>query len=246
MSTCGRFVSGVRVLGRLVLAVWLGSMVHELNPLLADDLAPIEVGQPARLEVFPPAVKLTSARQSAQLVVTGFYADQSLQDLTRAASITSTNPAVVEVRGSVAMPIADGTAELRIEAGGQQATIPVEVSGFGVVEPVSFEFGALVALSKQGCNAGACHGSPSGKGGFRLSLRAFDPSLDQLTLIREDFGRRTNVLEPEQSLLLLKPLMKSPHGGGLQMTKHDPAYAVLRDWIAEGARPDPPGRSRCV
>ncbi|MCA9202992.1 MAG: DUF1553 domain-containing protein [Planctomycetales bacterium] len=221
-------------------------MVQERNPLLAADLAPIEVGQPARLEVFPPAVKLTSARQSAQLVVTGFYADQSLQDLTRAASITSTNPAVVEVRGSVAMPIADGTAELRIEAGGQQATIPVEVSGFGVVEPVSFEFGALVALSKQGCNAGACHGSPSGKGGFRLSLRAFDPSLDQLTLIREDFGRRTNVLEPEQSLLLLKPLMKSPHGGGLQMTKHDPAYAVLRDWIAEGARPDPPGRSRCV
>lgn len=46
----------------------------------------------------------------------------------------------------------------------------------------------LVALSKQTCNSGACHGSPSGKGGFRMSLRAFDPQVDELTLIREEFG----------------------------------------------------------
>ena len=32
--------------------------------------------------------------------------------------------------------------------------------------------------------------------------------------------------------------MKLPHGGGLKLTKHDPAYAVLRQWIAEGCQPD--------
>ena len=101
---------------------------------------------------------------------------------------------------------------------------------------MSFEFETLAALSKQGCNSGACHGSPSGKGGFRLSLRAFDPALDKLTLIREDLGRRTNPLNPDESLLLNKPLMKVPHGGGLKLTKHDPAYAVLRQWIAEGCQ----------
>ena len=104
---------------------------------------------------------------------------------------------------------------------------------------IEFESEVLVALSKQGCNSGACHGSPSGKGGFRLSLRAFDMKLDQLTLIREDFGRRTNPLDPEQSLLLLKPLMKVSHGGGKQLHKDDAAYEILRDWIASGATADP-------
>ena len=33
-----------------------------------------------------------------------------------------------------------------------------------------------------GCNSGACHGTPSGKNGFRLSLRGYDPGLDIHTL----------------------------------------------------------------
>ena len=100
---------------------------------------------------------------------------------------------------------------------------------------------------KQGCNSGACHGSPSGKGGFRLSLRAFDPALDKLTLIREDLGRRTNPLEPDESLLLNKPLMKVPHGGGLKLQEGRPG---LRRAAATGspkaARPTPPTAPRCV
>src|SRR5207244_11047842 len=119
-----------------------------------------------------------------------------------------------------------GGAEISVAVGGQAAKVPVTVAGLGTPERVSFEYGALAALSKQGCNAGACHGSPSGKGGFRLSLRAFDPVLDQLTLIREEFGRRTNPLDPDSSLLLNKPMMRLPHGGGLKVTKRDPAYAI--------------------
>ena len=77
-----------------------------------------------------------------------------------------------------------------------------------------------------GCSAGACHGSPTGKGGFRLSLRGFDPALDELTLIREDFGRRVNPHDPDASLILLKPLMQVSHGGGQKLTKSDPAYRI--------------------
>ena len=106
---------------------------------------------------------------------------------------------------------------------------------------VPFHEGVLAALSRQGCSAGACHGSPTGKGGFRLSLRGFDPVLDEQTLIREDFGRRVNPHDPESSLLLLKPLMAVSHGGGQKLRKTDPAYAILRDWIAQGARPDSAG-----
>ncbi|MCI0359029.1 MAG: hypothetical protein L0211_11170, partial [Planctomycetaceae bacterium] len=95
-------------------------------------------------------------------------------------------------------------------------------------EPVPFREGVLAALSRQGCSAGACHGSPTGKGGFRLSLRGFDPALDELTLIREDFGRRVNPHDPEASLLLQKPTMQISHGGGQKLKKSDPAYRILR------------------
>src|SRR5687767_5557543 len=105
-------------------------------------------------------------------------------------------------------------------------------------ERVPFREGVLAALSRQGCSAGACHGSPTGKGGFRLSLRGFDAVLDEQTLIREDFGRRVNPHDPDASLILLKPLMHVSHGGGQKLRKSDPAYGIIREWIAQGARSD--------
>ena len=112
--------------------------------------------------------------------------------------------------------------------------------------PVSFQYDVLAALSKHSCSTGACHGSPTGKGGFRLSLRGFDAGFDRLTLIREDLGRRCNVQEPEESLLLNKPLMKLAHGGGQRLKKGDLGYAILRDWIAQGCREDAADAPRCL
>jgi Protein of unknown function (DUF1549)/Protein of unknown function (DUF1553) len=216
--------------------------------LCADDAAikPSNTGAPARLEVFPPAVKLSGQRSRTQLVVTGHYADGSVRDLTRDSQFASTSSDVVSAEGSLVLPQQDGKAEIAIIADGRAAVVPVEVTACELQQPVSFEFDTLAALSKQGCNSGACHGSPSGKGGFRLSLRAFDPVLDKLTLIREDLGRRTNPVDPDSSLLLNKPMMRLPHGGGLKLTKRDPAYAIVRQWIAEGCRPDPDNAPQCV
>ena len=209
-------------------------------------LEPINVGQPIRLEVFPPAIKLAGLRSRMQLVVTGHYADGSVQDLTRAAQFGTTSAAVVAIENTVALPKQDGAAEVFVIVGGQGAKSVVEVTGLAAAQPVSFEWETLAALSKQGCNSGACHGSPSGKGGFRLSLRAFDSTLDKLTLIREDLGRRTNPLNPDDSLLLNKPLMKVPHGGGQKLRKGDAAYTVLRQWIADGCQSDAADAPRCV
>ncbi len=212
----------------------------------APALEPINVGQPSRLEVFPSSVKLAGSRSRMQLVVTGHYGDGSMQDLTRAAQFATSNAGIVAVENTIALPKQDGTAEIVVTAGGQEAKVAVEVAGFAAAQPVSFEWETLAALSKQGCNSGACHGSPSGKGGFRLSLRAFDSAVDKLTLIREDLGRRTNVLNPDESLLLNKPLMKVPHGGGQKLKKGDPAHTALRQWIAEGCRADAADAPRCV
>lgn len=111
---------------------------------------------------------------------------------------------------------------------------------------VSFCHEVIPILTKYGCATGACHGSPGGKGSFRLSLRGFDPQLDEITLIREEFGRRTNSAHPEASLLLRKPTMATAHGGGRRMRPDDPGYRILKNWIAQGCRPDPASPTECV
>ena len=58
------------------------------------------------------------------------------------------------------------------------------------VGPPRFDTEVMAVLSKAGCNAGACHGNASGKGGFRLSLRGQDPQLDHRRLTRGAAGRR--------------------------------------------------------
>jgi hypothetical protein len=212
-----------------------------------EDVAPaIEIGAPVRIEVFPSSVKLATPRRHMQLAVTGVYADGSVQDLTSVATIESLNPQVAAVERGVIRPLADGAADVQVTVGAQAAHVPVEVTGQATADPVSFQYGALVALSKQGCNSGACHGSPSGKGGFRLSLRAYDPALDIYTLAREDLQRRVNPLNPAASLVLTKPTMAVTHGGGQKLKTDDPAYQILRDWIAEGCHVDPAESPRCV
>ena len=55
-----------------------------------------------------------------------------------------------------------------------------------------------------GCNSGACHGTPTGKNGFKLSLRGYDPAADYLQLTRDVLGRRTDRLGPDSALILQK------------------------------------------
>ena len=91
------------------------------------------------------------------------------------------------------------------------------------------------ALTKAGCNAGTCHGSFQGRGGMQLSLLGFNPAQDIDSIVKQGRGRRISVTAPEHSLLLRKPSAQLPHGGGQVLPPSDPAYRVLRDWIAQGA-----------
>ncbi|MEQ1825650.1 MAG: DUF1549 domain-containing protein, partial [Pirellula sp.] len=199
-----------------------------------------------RIDVYPQEVSLEGNRSRQQILVTAYDSDNSPRDWTRGAKMSVADPTVAEVRNGVVYPKSNGTTALTIEAGQVKSTVPITVANMEQLRSVAFENEVLVALSKQGCNSGACHGSPSGKGGFRLSLRAFDAKLDELTLMREEFGRRVNTIDADLSLLLTKPLMKVAHGGGKQLRTGDAAYGILRDWIAGGAKADPDGTPRCV
>jgi hypothetical protein len=103
------------------------------------------------------------------------------------------------------------------------------------LDQVDFERHIMGLLGRTGCNAGGCHGSFQGKGGFRLSLFGYEPEKDFVAITRDSVGRRLNLADPDNSLLLLKATGQVEHGGGARFGKSSWQYTIMRDWIASGA-----------
>ena len=110
----------------------------------------------------------------------------------------------------------------------------------------SFRNDVMAVLSRSGCSLGTCHGNQNGKGGLKLSLRGQDPEADFVTLTRSLGARRVNVMSPDDSLLLKKPVMEVPHEGGRRFRAGSEEYRVLRDWIAAGMPADGDSAVRLV
>ncbi len=218
----------------------LSAMRYLLGWYFASAVALAAESEPDRLCIEPPATVLDGSRARAQLIATGYYPLGAVRDVTREVSWTSSDPAIVtvwpdgriEARG-------DGQTEVRVRIGASVAKTVISVCNTGKSHPIQFAHEVLPALTKVGCNQGACHGTPTGKNGFRLSLRGYNAALDFVTLARENGARRTNPFEPEASLILLKGTGQTPHEGGKRMGADSVSYRVLHDWIAGGVRPDP-------
>jgi hypothetical protein len=103
--------------------------------------------------------------------------------------------------------------------------------------PVSFRNEVVPALTKLGCNQGACHGGQHGKGGFKLSLLGFEPEADYTSIVKSAEGRRVTPSVPEESLLLLKPTRVVAHGGGKRMEVGSRVYELVQHWLEQGAPP---------
>jgi hypothetical protein len=118
-------------------------------------------------------------------------------------------------------------------AGRSDAAVPLPAGQ--KLQEVDFERHVMGLLGRMGCNAGSCHGSFQGKGGFRLSLFGFEPDKDHAAVTRGSLGRRVNPVNPDHSLLLLKATGQVAHDGGMRFSKDSWQYQVFRDWIARGA-----------
>jgi hypothetical protein len=104
---------------------------------------------------------------------------------------------------------------------------------------VSFVNDVMPVLTKAGCNAGVCHAKAGGgQNGFQLSLLGFEAQEDYEHLVKEGRGRRLFPAVPERSLLLLKASGKMPHGGGVRLQPESTEYALLLNWIRQGASYD--------
>jgi Protein of unknown function (DUF1549)/Protein of unknown function (DUF1553) len=115
------------------------------------------------------------------------------------------------------------------------ASAAVNVPGDKTIDKVDFERHVMGLFGRAGCNAGSCHGSFQGKGGFRLSLFGFDPDKDYVAVTRDGMARRVNPVDPDNSLLLLKATGQIEHGGGVRFSKGSWQYRIFHEWIAGGA-----------
>jgi hypothetical protein len=187
------------------------------------------------LKISPETVGLEGPRDRVQLVVSAGVGE-TLRDVTREIQWVSQDGtcAAADSQG-VVRPIAEGTTELVGEWGGETLRVPATVTGMNQPRPVSFRLEVIPVLTKSGCNSGKCHGSPSGKGGFAISLRGFDWTKDYGRLTREASGRRIDLVQPAESLLIAKPALRLPHGGGRRFKSDDPLARLLVDWIADRA-----------
>lgn len=199
------------------------------------------VGHPVALVVQPEAIRLAGPRAMRQILVTGRYSDGSERDLTNVCELQAETPDLVKIsRGGLLRPQAAGETALVIQAGEQTVRVPVVVTDFDKPQPVSFRHEFIAAINVAGCNAGACHGIPSGRGGFKLSLRGYDPAADYLELTHSALGRRTNRFDGEASLILKKGLGLVAHAGGPRLLSVNPLpQETFRAWLAQGLRDDP-------
>ena len=155
------------------------------------------------LHVLPAAPELRGPGAQQQLLVLGEFSDGSERELTHYASFTAPTPriAAVDASGRVRAR-GDGEGRVRVDVGGTRAWVKVQVSQSTGTGAVSFRDDVIPALTRAGCNQGACHGAMAGKGGFRLSLLGFDPQADYVTIVREAKRRRVALSDPAHSLLL--------------------------------------------
>lgn len=202
---------------------------------------------PAVFEVQPKELTLRGPFSQLQMLVSRAESDgrvhERSDDLTDQVQYASSDPSIVQI-GSTGrlLGLRDGQATVRITLGETIREVPVTVSEIGTSPQVTYGLHVSPVITKAGCNAGACHASQHGKGGLIFSVLGFDPDADRNAIVRDRLQRRVDLLNPEASLILLKPTVQVAHGGGKRLQRGSVDYQILLAWLTAGApAPDPQG-----
>ena len=199
--------------------------------------------EPESLRLLPEEIVLSGPRATQRLLVVEPAAGGgSVRDWTDEARFVVVDPAVAAMQGPATVTaVSDGSTTLQAHLpDGRKASVRIRVLETAKPFLWSFRNHVLPALTKAGCNSGPCHGAASGQNFLKLSLRGYAPEADHAALTREGAGRRVLTLQPARSLMLLKPTLAVPHGGGRRLAVPSRNYQVLSEWIATGAAPPRP------
>jgi hypothetical protein len=200
---------------------------------------------PVGIEVYPPTIRLDSARDRQRVLVQATFADGRTEHVA-APALKPSDPKFFAVENGLLKPLADGDAKLIVEHAGHVREIPVTVVSASSEPPLSFRLDVMPVFARAGCNMGSCHGAARGKDGFRLSLFGFDPAGDYHRITREFPGRRIDPGAAQESLLVAKATGAVPHTGGKRFEPTSELATTLVRWIAAGAPDDPAPVSKLV
>lgn len=188
------------------------------------------------LRILPLDVTLTGPKASAKLLVVEETAGRATADVADSVKFTTSDPAIatIDAEGTV-RPVGNGETTITAKVGDRTTTTNVRVAK--VKEPFEWTFRNHVqpVMTRTGCNSGACHGALAGKGGFKLSLRGYDPAADHFAITRQALARRADTANPDDSLVLKKGARIVPHGGGTRFDSESDYYRIVKEWIAAGA-----------
>lgn len=212
-----------------------------LAALVADDLKPETLPKGTKvvsLSAQPEQVVVANRNEHVQLLITAKLDNGDTVDVTRLATFEVTDDLgkVSKLgRFTAALP---GRGVMLATYAGKSTSVPVDLSAFAAEFKADFIRDVNPVLSKLGCSAGTCHGAQAGKEGFKLSLRGYDPIFDVRAFTDDLASRRVNLAAPDESLMLLKATGAVPHEGGQRTTTDAEYYAIMRRWIADGAKLD--------
>ncbi len=205
--------------------------------------------QAVSLKTIPAEATLQFAGAQQQFAAIANYADGTERDVTDEVEWRLSNPALAKVVGTARIA-ATGDGALTVTAvlsKGVQSQASIQIHGSQQVRPFSFAQQIGGILTKRGCNQAACHGGVKGRGGLKLSANALYPKDDfewitkggtYQVLTAEVKGERVpriDLKNPEESLLLTKPTMAKPHGGGKRLEKDSEDYKDILAWVKSGA-----------
>jgi len=212
-----------------------------LATLVANDLQPEKLPKGAKvvsLSAQPETIIVANRNEHVQLLITATLDSGDTVDVTRLTTFeVSDDLGRVSKLGrfTAALP---GRGVVLATYAGKSTSVPVDLSAFAAEFKADFIRDVNPVLSKLGCSAGTCHGAQAGKAGFKLSLRGYDPIFDVRAFTDDLASRRVNLAAPDESLMLLKATGAVPHEGGQRTTTDAEYYAILRRWIADGAKLD--------
>ena len=182
-----------------------------------------------------PELTLSGRDARLQLIVAAVSPDGQTRDVSRQVELTADPEGIIEFDGALLIPKQDGTTTISASVpSGASVQTEIRVTDMGNEAEISFPGKIIPIFTKLGCNGGGCHGKASGQNGFKLSLLGFGPPEDHEHLIKESRGRRISLANPDGSLLLLKAINASPHGGGQRLQKESHEYRILSRWISQG------------
>lgn len=210
--------------------------------LLFAPFADSNVNPAANYSVFPEKVVLRDPWDSQKILVfqvkdglaTQFPSDVQLH---------VDPPGLAVIEAGTVRPRRNGSGKVNVRHGSWSASVPIEVSNLDSRNVPDFLDQVEPVITGLGCNSGACHGALAGKGGLKLSLRAYDPSSDHQAIVFQMLGRRVDRHDASKSLLIQKALGEIRHGGGKRLEKGSAEHELLLAWIAGGAPLRPSAQS---